>query len=78
MRYCGIDYSVKHTPKLDPGFIPFGIWMDAYLEGANQPLAIALERDQGRISVRRTFIHGTPEYAEADYRYVERMVKFLL
>lgn len=78
MRYCGIDFSVKHTPKLDPGFIPFGVWMDAYSKGATKPLAIALERDQGRISVRHAFIHGTPEYAEADYRYVERLVKFLL
>ena len=26
----------------------------------------------------KTFIHGTPEMAGADYRYVERYVKFLL
>ena len=78
MRYLGIDFPMKHVPELDPGFIPFGVWMDAYLEGAKQPLAIAVEREQGRVSVRRTFIHGTPEMARADYRYVERMVKFLL
>ena len=78
MRYLGIDVPMKHVPRLDPGFVPFGVWMDAYLEGAKQPIAIAVERDQGRVSVRRTFIHGTPEMAQADYRYVERMVKFLL
>ena len=78
MRYLGIDFPMKHVPELDPGFIPFGVWMDAYLEGAKQPLAIAVEREQGRVSVRHTFIHGTPEMARADYRYVERMVKFLL
>ena len=78
MRYLGIDFPMKHVPELDPAFIPFGVWMDAYLEGAKQPLAIAVERDQGRVSVRHTFIHGTPEMARADYRYVERMVKFLL
>ena len=78
MRYLGIDFPMKHVPELDPGFIPFGVWMDAYLEGAKQPLAIAVEREQGRGSVRHTFIHGTPEMARADYRYVERMVKFLL
>ena len=78
MRYLGIDVPMKHVPQLDPGFVPFGVWMDAYLEGAKQPVAIAVERDQGRVSVRRTFIHGTPEMAQADYRYVERMVKFLL
>ena len=78
MRYLGIDYSVKHAPKLDPGFIPFGVWREAYLKDAKQPIAIALERDKGRISVHRTRIYGTPEMAEADYRYVERYVKFLL
>ncbi len=78
MQYLGIQYQMKHPPKLDPTFIPFGVWRAAYLQGAAKPLAIALERDKGRISVHKTFIHGTPEMAEADYRYVERYVKFLL
>ena len=78
MEYLGVSYELKHVPTLDPGFIPFGVWMDAYLKDAKQPLAIAVERDQGHISVRNTYIHGTPEMAEADYRYVERVVKFLL
>ena len=78
MNYLGVEYSVQHAPKLDPTFIPFGVWSEAYLKGAKQPLAIAVERDKGHISVRRTMIYGTPEMAEADYRYVERFVKFLL
>ena len=78
MQYLGIEYQMKHAPKLDPTFIPFGVWRAAYLKGATKPLAIALERDKGRVSVHKTFIHGTPEMAEADYRYVERYVKFLL
>ena len=78
MRYLGIEYNTKYTPKLDPGFIPFGVWMDAYLKNAKKPIAIAVERDKGQISVRHSFIHGTPDMAQADYRYVERMVKFLL
>jgi len=78
MQYLGIEYQMNHAPRLDPTFIPFGIWRAAYLKGASKPLAIALERDKGHISVHRTFIHGTPEMAEADYRYVERYVKFLL
>ena len=78
MRYLGIEYQMKHPPRLDPTFVPFGVWREAYLQGAQKPLAIALERDKGRISVHRTFIHGTPEMREADYRYVERYVKFLL
>lgn len=78
MEYLGISYKAKNLPKLDPEFVPFGVWMDAYRVGAEQPLAIAVERDQGFISVHHTKIHGTPEMAEADYRYVERFVKFLL
>ena len=78
MNYLGVNYSIKATPELDPGFIPFGVWMDAYLKDAKKPIAIAIERDRGQVSVRKTFIHGTPEMAQADYRYVERLVKFLL
>ena len=74
MQYLGVEYSVRHMPELDPDFIPFGVWLEAYARGAEKPLTIALERDQGKISVRETKIHGTPEMAEADYRYVERYV----
>ena len=78
MQYLGIHYDLKHIPSLDPEFIPFGIWADAYRKGASQPLAIAVERNDGYISVRNTCIYGTEAMAEADYRYVERYVKFLL
>ena len=78
MQYLGVNFEQKHIPELDPGFIPFGVWMNAYLKGATKPLAIAVERTGGHVTVRKTFIHGTPEMAEADYRYVERIVKFLL
>ena len=78
MEYLGVNYNLKHVPALDPEFIPFGVWTDAYLKGAKHPIAIAVERDKGHVSVRHTFIHGTAEMAEADYRYVERYVKFLL
>ena len=78
MRYLGIEYEMKHAPCLDGDFIPFGVWRAAYLKGAKKPIAIAVERDKGQTSVHHTFIHGTPEMAQADYRYVERYVKFLL
>ncbi len=78
MNYLGIEWSIAHGPELDPGFIPFGIWTEEYRKGATKPLAIAIERDKGNITVRRTHIYGTPEMAAADYRYVERYVKFLL
>ena len=78
MQYLGINYEMKHAPKLDPTFVPFGVWREAYLKGAEKPIAIAVERNNGRISVHHTYIHGTPEMRDADYRYVERFVKFLL
>lgn len=78
MEYLGIPYEMKHIPKLDPEFIPLGVWNEAYLRGAAQPVAIAVERDRGHISVFRTRIHGTPDMQMADYRYLERYVKFLL
>ena len=78
MQYLGVHYDLKNIPALDPEFIPFGIWTEAYLKDAEQPIAIAVERNDGHVSVRRTFIHGTAEFSNADYRYVERYVKFLL
>ena len=78
MNYLGVEYKIDHAPELDPGFIPFGIWMNAYEKGATQPIAIAVEREGGCISVRHAKIHGTAQLAEADYRFVERYTKFLL
>lgn len=78
MEYMGIPFEMKHPPKLDPGFVPFGVWRKAYLKGATQPVAIAIEGEKGRISVHRTKIYGTAEMEQADYRYLERYVKFLL
>lgn len=78
MQYLGIEYQMKHPPKLDQSFIPFGVWVESFLKDAKKPIAIAVEREQGRVSVHHTFIHGTPEMTEADYRYLERYVKFLL
>ena len=78
MQYLGVTYEMKNSPKLDPGFIPFGVWMNAYEKGAQKEIAIAVERNEGFVSVRRAKIHGSAEMAEADYRFVERYVKFLL
>ena len=78
MQYLGVTYEMKNSPKLDPGFIPFGLWMNAYEAGAEKEIAIAVERNEGFVSVRRAKIHATAQMAEADYRFVERYVKFLL
>ncbi len=78
MQYLGISFDLKHTPKLDPEFIPFGVWMNEYEKGTTKPISIAVERNNGFISVRHAKIHGTAEMAAADYRFVERYMKFLL
>ena len=77
MNYLGIQYEMKNPPVLDPGFIPFGIWAEAYLSEADHPISIAVEREDGKIHVHRSFLRGE-EYAEANCRYLERLVKLLL
>ena len=77
MEYLGIEYNYRNIPELDGGFIPFGVWSEAYLKGAERPVSVAVERDGGKISVFRTRMRGE-EYGEANYRYIERFVKFLL
>ena len=61
MQYLGINFDMKHVPELDPCFIPFGVWANEYEKTATKPVAIAVERDKGQVSVRYTKIHGTPE-----------------
>ena len=78
MEYLGVSFDMKNVPELDPEFIPFGLWAESYLKGATQPIAIAVEKNEGYVSVHHTKIYGTAEMRDADYRYVERYVKFLL
>ena len=77
MQYLGIEYQVKNRPVLDPAFIPFGVWASAYEAGAERPFKIAVERENKLVTVREMKLRG-PEFAEANYRYAERMVKLLL
>ncbi len=78
MKFLGIDVPLGQSPKLDPNFIPLGRFYTAFLEGATQPLDIALERANGQMAVYRTKIHGTPDMVEADCYYVRRMMKTML
>ncbi len=77
MEYLGISCDYKNKPPLDEGFLPFGVWATAFLEGADRPFRVALERDNGKVSVYSSFLRGE-EFAEANLRYLERTVKFLL
>lgn len=77
MNYLNIDYFVKNMPALDKDFIPFGVWAKAYLTKAYRPFRIAVERDDGKTAVYETYLRGD-DFASANLRFVERLVKMLL
>ena len=77
MNYLGISFDYQNKPSLEPEFIPFGVWAVAFLKDARRPFRVALEREKGLVSVFSSFLRGE-EYAEANLRFMERYVKFLL
>ena len=77
MNYLGIEFSLKNTPALDTDFVPFGVWRQAFLKGADRPFKLAVCRDNGQVSVFSSFLRGD-DFAEANFRFLERTVKFLL
>jgi predicted NBD/HSP70 family sugar kinase len=78
-----ISVSPKFRPILDPEFLPASLWNRAYRAlahaGGADPLAIALERSDGGVSVYRTAIlpHEGGNIA-VNHRYTERLLKYLL
>lgn len=79
-----IPVRPRFRPVLDPDFIPASLWNRAYRAlAAEDPdrenLAVALERNDGSISVFRTSIlpHERSNVA-LNERYTERLLKFLL
>lgn len=77
MHYLGIAFELKNQPLLDKDFIPFGVWEREYLKGAQKPFKVAVERENGLVSVFETKLRGEG-FEEANYRYAERIVKMLL
>ena len=77
MNYLGVQYSICNIPKLDPEFVPYGVWMNAYLERAGHPFSVAVEREDGKISVFQSALRGA-DFGEANQVFVDRLVKFLL
>ena len=77
MKYLDIEFDYQNKPSLEPEYIPFGVWADAYLSEAARPFRVAVERDQGNVSVFSSFLRDET-YEKANYRYMERYVKFLL
>lgn len=78
MQYLGIDYGTPRLPELDTAFIPMGAWMRAYEAQATYPVSVAVESANGRIVTRDTALIQDGAHDAADYRYLERLVKFLL
>ena len=80
MQVYGLNVELKNIPSLDKGYIPMAAFCRAFEKSAQngKDLIIAVERSRGCISRRCCKIHGTPEMAQADKVYVERMVKMLL
>ena len=78
MKHFGIAVSVKNKPVLDLQFIPMGLFNKAFLKTAKKPISVAVERENGQVAAVHTFIHGTPEMAEADTYYIDRLVKSIL
>ena len=80
MKMHGLEISVKNLPVLDKGFVPMAAFCRDFEASAKngKDLAVAVERNQGQIAVRRFRIHGTAEMREADAVYVDRTVKMLL
>ena len=80
---AAISVSPKFRPVLDPGFVPASLWNRAYraavAESGGRPLAFALERGDGSVSVfhASALPHEGPN-AALNYRYAERLLKFLL
>ncbi len=63
MNYLGSSIRSKNVPVLDDKFIPFGVWMREVPQRASSPIAIAVEREDGLISVR-----GAPSAAPSSPR----------
>ncbi len=78
-----LSITPKFRPPLDPEFAAGALWNRAYRAlmppGGGDPLALALERSDGSVSVFRTAIlpHERTNGA-LNQRYVERLLKFLL
>ena len=77
MNYLGIDLNIRNLPDLDQDFIPMGPWMIEYEKEATRPVGIAIEREEGKVTVFETKLRDT-SFEEANLRYLERYIKFCL
>ena len=78
MKFLGLELPVTNLPELDNGFVPLEAFFAAHQKLAQKPVCVAVERSRGQIGTWETKLIGTPEYADADAYYMDRLVKFLL
>ena len=76
MVFKGVEVALQNVPVLDAGFIPMARFNREFLKQADKPIAVYVERSDGKMAVLDTFITGTN--TEADRYYTERLVKYLL
>ena len=80
MNIFGIGFNVKNVPELQKDFVPVIKFIDAFDRSAQSgpDIAISIERDGECVCLYRCKVHGMPHMRDADFLYVERIVKFLL
>ena len=75
MEFKGLNIDIKNKPVFEPDFIPVYRYVTAYVKGANQPYAFALERNNGNISKFSTMVYGTKEQHELDIFYLKLLIR---
>ena len=81
-----MNIQPKCPPPLDPGFVPAALWNRSFRQAVRdsqsggKPFGIALEQPDGSVSVYETALlsPGDAESKQLNFRYVERLLKFLL
>ena len=75
MKRFSFKIDIKNKPELDSGFIPLYKFNKTFLKTAKVPFSFALERNDKQISVVSTYIHGDKINEDADWFYIDRLVK---
>ena len=78
MEFMGFTLPAAHIPALDGGFVPLGKFFRAYEAEASFPYALAVEREDGLVSVYETALRTEGALDAADRLYVDRLAKMLL
>lgn len=78
MERYNISVNIKNKPVLDPDFMPLLRFNQEFEKNATKPVSIAVERADGQMAACHTKIYETPDMAEANHYYIDRLVKTIL